>query len=80
MGRADIRPTFCLVTVDADCDLADRQTELPRYNDVPGLMKRGPAKQTKENNPATRCIGTPMLKNHHILRDKASKVGAREPE
>jgi len=26
MGRADIRPTFCVVAVDANCDLADWQT------------------------------------------------------
>ena len=36
--------TFRVVPVNADCDLADRQTELLRHNDVPGLMKRGPAK------------------------------------
>ena len=44
MGRAYIGPTFCVITVDADCYLAHRQTELARHNDVPGFMKCGSAK------------------------------------
>lgn len=34
MGRAYISPTFCVITVDADCYLAHRQTELARHNDA----------------------------------------------